>query len=276
MRNVTLTVIIDSIFTAFVTFLLSLVILNYATKPPYNVILALCFCALFTLIAIKFMYTSRKKKHLAEQERKHFELVMSELCYLNVAERIELFEKALISKGYTCVKNRNALLTTQTNALHFFFFHHKPINKTDVVRAYNRLEKYQKVVIWCQNYPPEVKNFADRFNGKIVLNCGKQAYTLLSSTNNLPQTSLPIQEQKQFPNVLQSIFDRKKAKKLAGIGLFFLITSYFLPFKLYYVIFGCLFLAISVIATLFGTHFEKSSPTNESYLTSPTQTEQNK
>lgn len=276
MRNVTLTVIVDGIFTAFTTFLLSLVILNYGIKNPYNIILAGCCSALITLFSVKFMYSFRKKKYMDKQEAKRFKMIMTELSYLSVSERINLFEKALVSKGYTCAKTKNAVLTTQTNALHFFLFHDKPINKTDVVRAYNRIGKQQKVVIWCKNYTSEVKNFADRFNGKIILNGGKQAFNLLSSTNNLPPISMPQEYENKRSNVLKNIFDRKKAKKLGGLGTVFLILSYFLPFKLYYVIFGCLFLAVSVIALLFGNHFERENSSAENYLASPTPTNQNK
>ncbi len=252
MKKFHFSILLDSLFIAFIAFILSFVILNYAVDKPYSYILSGCISALLTLFAVKFFLSSRAKKYGEQLDAENFAQIMAELAYLPHQGTLCLFEKALKEKGYACVRIKNALHATQTECVHFFLFSENAVSKTDIVRAYNRLHNGQKAFIWSETFSKEVRDFADRFSGKILLKTGRSAYNLLKSTDNLPKITLPKVKARIKANALENLLDKKQAKRYAIFGIVFLIMSYFLPIKTYYIISGCIFLIMAIIVRLFG------------------------
>jgi hypothetical protein len=93
-----------------------------------------------------------------------------------------------------------------------------------------------------------------RFKEKIVLKDLYDAFELLSSAGVLPDTviSESFYKNKKPSFDIRRLFNKKKAKNYLFFGVTFTLFSFFAPIKLYYLIFGSVFLFFSLIVRLFG------------------------
>ena len=253
MKNFSFTALADAVFSAFLTFILSFVLFNYFTVRPYSMILAVCVALFFALVFYKLFSSKRLGRKIKEGEHASYEKVMTALCFTSKTAVLSLFEKSLKAAGKEVTKRRNALAETKENLVHVPVFSFEDVTKTDIVKAFNLLNKTERAVIYAENYTAGVKSFAERFNGRIILKNGKDAYKLLKNGDNLSEIAVPdLNVSRKYPSGIKTLFNSKKAKKYAILGLVFLAMSYFVPIKTYYVICGSVFLVFALLTKLFG------------------------
>lgn len=177
------------------------------------------------------------------------------------AELCDFFEKVLIKKGYSPIKRRNMIYIKDKKALLFFKFGFESVIKSDVLKAFNAKNKNDTSFILSETFSPEVKAFGARFD-KVVLVSAEEIYKYLKDNDSIPEFKYSFNTTK-FDRIkaLKSLLDRKKTKTYVLFGVIFLFMSYFVPYKLYYVIVGALFLIFSLVCLLFGNNFnnEKNS-----------------
>ncbi len=249
----TFTLITDLIFTFIVCFLLGLVFYNYYFEQGATVALsgltAFLLCVVYANIAKK----KRVKNNISNREKLAFEQTMTQLCLYTESEQCLLFESALEVKEYKPEKRKNALYIKGKNAVIFPLFSFDGVTKTDIVRIFNTIKSKEVAYLFSRELSPEIKAFADRFNGKIVLVSEKQVYDLLKQTNTLPCCKFEFTKKRALTlNAFKNVLRKSKAKHLFVFGLVFLISSYFAPIKTYYIICGSVFLFLSLFARLFG------------------------
>ena len=128
------------------------------------------------------------------------------------------------------------------------------VTKSDVVKIFNQLKSGQSAYILCQDLPSATRDFILKFNGKINAVDKVKVYEFLIETNSLPQTKVGTEEfLKQKPRAKLNLLQKNKYAKYLLFGLSFLLMSFLVPIKLYYIIIGCLFLILSILSKLFGT-----------------------
>ena len=145
------------------------------------------------------------------------------------------------------------MFITEKNTTAFFFFRFDGVSKTDIVKCFNKIGKNQKAEIYSENFTDEIKAFAARFGGKIILTDGREAFNLLEKHDLLPKSKIDLDEEngtKRFD--FSRLLDKKRAKSYLAFGLLFTLLSYFAPIKGYYLIFGVAFLILALILRLFG------------------------
>lgn len=247
--------IIDTILSLFLSFILFLLFTNYFFPRPYSIITALILAGLFTLFAFKVLSKNRVKKITKSHDRKEFENTITQLNFMTKAELCDFFEKVLIKKGYSPIKRRNMIYIKDKKALLFFKFGFESVIKSDVLKAFNAKNKNDTSFILSETFSPEVKAFGARFD-KVVLVSAEEIYKYLKDNDSIPEFKYSFNTTK-FDRVkaFKSLLDRKKTKTYVLFGVIFLFMSYFVPYKLYYVIVGALFLIFSLICLLFGSNF---------------------
>lgn len=253
MKHFSFVALADAVFSAFLIFILSFVILNYFTPRPYSIVLAICVALFCSLLLYKLFSAKRQGRTIKETDRKTYEKVMTALCFMPKTAVVSLFEKSLKTAGKEVVKRRYALAETKENLVHVPVFSFEDVTKTDVVKAFNLLNKSERAVIYAEDYTAGVKAFAARFNGRIILKNGKEAYKLLKNGDNLSEIAVPeLTINRKYPSGIKMLFNSKNAKKYAVTGLVFLAMSYLVPIKTYYVICGAVFLVLALFTKLFG------------------------
>ncbi len=257
--RISLALIIDTIFSLFLSFILSFVLLNYFMPRPYSIITASCFSGIFCLFAFKILLKKRNERLSSSKEKKQYENAITQLHFMSHANLCEFMQSALIKKGYSVEKKRNGLRLTDKNAFLVFKFGFESATKSDVVKAFNLKNNGQTVYLLSETFSADVISFASRFTGLTLVD-GKKLFEFLKENDSLPETKFVLERPKlKFFNAIKSLLSRKKAKTFAVFGIIFLLSSPFVPIKLYYVIVGALFLIFSIICLLFGNQQTKSN-----------------
>ena len=245
--------VIDALFTAFITFILSFVILNYFVVRPYSVIFSICIAIPVLILAFMRLSVKDKTKKLKSAQEKEKNSVITQLNLFSDSEQLDLFLTALKKKDVCAEKKKNAIFIKDKNAILFIKFSYDGVTKTDVVRAFNTIPNNSTAYIFSDTFGVELKNFINRFDGKIVAVDGYKTYKFLKENDCLPTPKYNFTNKKIFSDgFFPAFLGRKKAKSYLAFGFIFLVMSYFVPIKIYYIICGCSFLFLSLLCRLFG------------------------
>lgn len=243
----------DSIFTLIVTFILSFLTLNYFFSRSLAIVFSGILSLLFSILTFKVINDKKIKFRLSKKESEDLNKIISQLNLSTPLEQLSLFDKALKKDGYS-LENKNSFLYLPEKKIAIFLnFKFDSTTKTDIVKAFNLVNKADKIYILAENFSKEIEDFASRFDGRINLISANKIYHFLVKTEVFPKTKIELKTSKKVKfSDLIVLLDKKKAKTHLGLGVIFLTLSYFVPIKLYYIIFGCSFLILSLFCRLFG------------------------
>lgn len=237
----------------FISFILCFLIINYFIHGAYAHLLAFLLGTIISLLVGKRIYAKYQHKFSDSVFNKKYKESIMQLNFNTRQKNDALFFKAYKIENPDVIKNSTHLFLPSKNTLVFTRFDFENIVRGDIVKIFNQLKKDQVAIIYAEKFSPEVSEFASQFNNRIFLREGKDAFSLLEKTNNLPELSFTLIDsasKKKFS--IHNVFLRKRAKTFLGFGVTFLIMSYFVPLKLYYVICGVIMLTISAICIVFG------------------------
>ncbi len=246
-------IILDTLFTAGASFLLSIVFLSYFLRPPFLILFSVILALLFTLLFFKLGVQKNQKLKLSKAEKKEKEFMLNQLKLYTKTEQNDFFEKLLKTFDKEVERKRGGIFIKNTDFAVFSFFSFDPIRKSDIVKVFNSITKNQKAVIFAETFSEEIKNFADRFEGRIITVDGNELFIKLKEKEFLPKEKHTFSEKKQFDfSILKNLLKKKKAKNFSLFGFTFILMSYFAPFKTYYIVCGTLFLIYSLFLRLYG------------------------
>ncbi len=249
--------ILDSAFSAFISFVLSFLVINFYVERPFSIIFAICISMPIFIIAFDKIKKSNQLKSAENKRTKTIEKAICSLCLLERVKLLELFEKAINSLDEKTLKKKHGIFLTQKNVAVFPIFNFEGLTKTDVVKVFNSISTNQKAYIFGEKISAEVKAFMNRFNQKIQFIDGEKTYNFLEKTNCLPKENLSIIKAKtKRQTFFKTLIKKKHSNKFLIFGLSFILSSWFVPIKMYYVICGCIFLMLSLICRLYGQEKE--------------------
>lgn len=251
--KISLALILDSIFYLVAGFFLSFIFVNFYIPRPASYVLAMTIALIFTLFGVKLSVNKKQKNFSSEKKEKQFNEVMTKLNIYGEKTVSNLFEKALKEEGFITERKRGGIYIAEKNTTVFFRFGFDGVSKTDIVKCFNKISKREKAEIYSESFSEEVKDFAARFGGKIVLTDGKTAFLLLEKHNLLPKAGLDLCGEEKKPALdFSRLLDKKRAKNYLVFGLLFVFLSYIAPIKGYYLAFGALFLVFALVLRFFG------------------------
>ena len=251
--KVTLSLVADVVFSAFICFILSFVILNFYIQRIWAIILSIIISGILSFFVYKTLSRKNVKTKLKKAETKVRNNVYAQLGLSTENEQCAIFETALKKDGYSIEKKRGGLFIKNKNSVIFPKFGFDQVSKADIVRIFNSIKKDDVAYVLSESFSSETKDFADRFGGRIKLVFGDAVYLYLKEKDVLPETKFSFPEKKPLNlSAFKNIFQKKKAKTLLWFGLIFLFSSYFVPIKTYYVICGSIFLVLALITRIYG------------------------
>lgn len=247
------TVFLDVLFFLFLSFSLSFAVLNFFVDRPFSIVFSAVFAALFSLIATRKMIDNFVKTRLKKQEKEELDDMLIQFNFSTKTDNNDLFEKLINRLGYQTERKKGGIFLTEKTAAVFVAFGFNDVGKSEIVKVFNSIRKNDVAYILSETFSQDVTSFAARFMGRIILVDGKTVYTSLKSHDALPEKKYAITPEKQHGlKLFRNLLLKRKAKSYLTFGLIFLFTSYFMPIKLYYVIFGCVFLIAALFCKLFG------------------------
>lgn len=257
--KITPAIIIDALFTAFVSFILSFVAFYYFLERRLAITCAATFAALMTLIAFKKLLDKREKIKLSAAKKKERDAAISQLNLYTTTEKNDLFERALKNAGYETVRKRGGLLLKDKGVYIFPLFSFDGVSKTEIVKVFNSIGREDVAYIISAKFSVGVKEFADRFDGRIITCDFDEAFIFLCENDALPRQKFQLKEKAPLKlSALKNILQKRKAKNYLLFGLGFLFMSYFVVTKIYYVVCGSIFLFLALFCRLFGKEENKT------------------
>lgn len=252
MKSFSLPAIIDGTVTAIFGFVFYFITISYFAPMPFSIIMAISLTIMSILLIVKIDLNKHKKLRQEHQKKFEAEEVLTKLDFMSKTELYTLFSKVFEKQNIKFEKRKNYLYLPEEKKGIFFSFGFENKSKAEIVKAYNLIDSQDKAEIYSSDFPKDIKDFASRFGGKISLISGIQIYEMLKEVDLLPEKEnflFPIKEPKKERKVF---FTKKRAKSFLSFGTIFLLMSYFVPIKLYYVICGGIMLFIGLFCLFFG------------------------
>jgi hypothetical protein len=251
--KVSFLLIIDSLFYFFISFVIFFAVFNYFAPKNYAVVCAIFLSIAVTMILAKKAITSNKKISQSKQEETKKNKVITQFNFGTKIEVNEFFEKLFVKNGYVVERKKFGLFIKDKNVAVFPLFGFLDVGKSHVVRVYNSIPLSYTAYILSEKFCSDTVDFAKRFNGKIVLIDKNQVYSYLKEHDFFPSEkySFPKNKGASFA-FFKNFFKKKKAKSFLTFGFLFVLYSFFIPFKLYYILFGCAFLILGLYCKAFG------------------------
>ncbi len=244
--------ITDTLFTLFISFILSFILVSAFLQKPYSYVLSAMLSALIGLMAFKILSSKKSARASKAKKDKEYLNAMTQFAFMTKADVCTFFKSLLEKQGYKVEKRRSYIKIKDKNALIAFGYGFDAVTKTDVVKAYNLKNQSDTVYLLAEKFTDEVKVFSSRFDN-LKLADGNDVYSYLKEKDFLPKTKYSFKQNKfDKLKALKSLLGRKNSKRFALFGITFLIMSYFVPIKLYYIIVGGIFCTLSLICLLFG------------------------
>lgn len=251
--KVSLPVILDCAFSAFISLLLSLILFGSFVPRPYSLVISVTVSLLVAVVAFKFLYKNSKNNLIKKAEKSQFENMLTQFDFSSTQENNEFFCKLFTSLNYSVERKKGNIFFKDKPVAVLIKFGFLDVNKADVVKFFNLLRKNDTGYIISNEVSADVKNFVLRFDGRLIVVSPREIYIFLKERNKLPETRFFFNEKREKGlKLLKNLLYKNKAKNYLVFGLVFLLMSYFFPYKLYYVITGVLFLIASLLSRLFG------------------------
>ncbi len=252
MRNI-LPIVLDSLFLFFASLIICVFILNYFLPHPLPVVISLTVSGMICMLGANIFLSRSSKKFIEKQDKKLYAETLIRLNLMKKERLVNLVVLAMQIKDAKILKDR--FYDNNSHTLYLFKFGFETLTKADVVKAFNLTQ--DKIVFLCHEYSDEVKSFADRFNGKIILKDGKYLFNLLKERDLLPKNDFSgVYNEKNKPIFKKRILQKRNAKKFLFFGVILCFFSLFVPYKFYYVVWGVLMISFSIYLKLFGKAVE--------------------
>ena len=238
----------DSIFLSFIGFLISLIIFRNFTPKNYSLIFAFLFSLLIFLFFFKFFGKKQLNKNKAIAFEKDLNEVLNGLCFTDSKEAFSL----LSAFANSSERKKGGVYNAKTKTLHLALFSFEGVNKTAIVKAYNKINKNEKVIIYSPFYDDLISPFINLFPQITVIHSHK-LYNLMQSLNLLEKAKrVKLESPENKRATFKGFFNKKRAKNYFFFGATFLLLSFIVPLKLYYTVCGVVFLIFSVCCKFFG------------------------
>ena len=251
--KITLALIIDVIFTAFVSFILLFIFSVYFLPRTSSLALSITLSLVFSLLTFKRLSAINQKEKLRNADKKAKNFMVNQLNLYTKLQQTQLFERAINKLGYATERKKGGIFIKDKNLAVFSNFSFDLVSKTDIVKAFNSADR-EDIYIFCDTFSPETKSFADRFDGRIILVSSDKVYKFLKDADCMPEEKFEFSERKKLTlKTFKNLIKKEQSKRLFLFGLTLILTSYFVPIKAYYITFGGIFLSLSLICRLYGS-----------------------
>ena len=251
-------IVLDCAFSAFISFVLSLITFTYFVGAPYATVISITFAALSALFSFKLLSKKSKKELLKKEEKEELKRMTTQFNFSSFSENNEFFYRLFTCMGYTVERKKGGIFFKDYPVAVFIKFGFSDVTKSDVVKIFNLLKNQDIGYIVSESFSQELKDFIARFNGRLISVSQEEIYRFLKDKNRLPEIKYTFTEnRKKGIKLLKNLLYKNKAKNYLVFGLVFLLMSYFFTYKLYYVIVGVIFLLAALFSRLFGISPEK-------------------
>ncbi len=247
-----LPVISDTVFCSLAVNIVLRFVFSLFLNSTLSLILSVTISLILGLMFFKIFKKKSGKKALKKEEEKQLKETLIRLSFMKKSSQLKLFERAFSKLNVKTEIINGRLRLPHYGAVIFLRFDFDNIRKSEFIKFCNVLNGDEIGVVFSSDFSSEIKNFAINFDGKIKLFSGREVYELLKKASTLPENEVYFFKEREKKWDFSLLLNKKRAKNYFFFGVIFLLYSFIVPIKIYYIIVGSLFLIFSLTVKLFG------------------------
>ncbi len=244
----------DAFFRILIIFLACFVWCRYFIDNLWLSLIATIFLTLTIDLTINFVKNKRqKKKNIYKEEDEKIQQYINTFIFSEDNFSVNFFYELAKIKHQAQKKNKYIeIVNTNKKIILFPYFIYRDFNTDDLVLVYNKTKKEMPSrLIICTN---TIDNNAIKLAQKLPLDVyildGNQVYEkLLKKYNYFPYlTKLKSETKIGFKEILSYALNKKRTKGYFIASVILLLSSFFVPYKIYYVVMATLLLILSLVS----------------------------
>ena len=218
--------------------------------------LSMLISAILTLV-IDFILKAissrkNKKNQLINQNKNKIENYINYFVETDKKDNINFFFNLAKTKHNT-TKNSNYICICHPNKkiILFPYFFEREIEIDDIIYIANKCKKESadKIIVLAKNININAINYANKSKNNILILGKEQVYSyLLEKYNYYPEIPTEKEIKKtSFKQIINFSINKKRTKGYFLSSVILVFSSFFVPYKLYYIIMASLLLALSFV-----------------------------
>ncbi len=244
---------IDEIFKLILIFFISLVFFR-ATSLTFTLCIILSSLVTFIICILLYFFKTKRlsKKQLKLSQIKAIENLIDQFSYASKTEIDNYFIKLFGAK-----KNyKKELIIDDNKIIILYNFNKENLEVNDIKTYYkeNKNRHINKIIIICNNYSNNCINLIQNFKAiqYEIINMADLYIRFIEPNKNYPNfkiEKLP-KEKLNFVKFKEYAFKKNKAKTYFFCGIILMFSSYFVPLKIYYLIFSGLMFVSALLCLI--------------------------
>ena len=261
-----LSTVSDSLLYSFIVFCLFLTTIGRSIRPIGLRLLIAFFVSLPFLIGVYLVKQYKDaKNYYFKKDEKECEKHIASLCFLTDKQLNDYF-KQLLQKAdvdYSIMQNKILIKGKYLLHLHFTL---DELEQTVVAKAFINTPKEYICAVLGNRFSQNCIDLESRLMGRILLIDAKAVYMLMKNNDFYPKSVFGDEKpQKNFIKIIKASFTKKRAKRFALTGCALLFMSLIVFYPVYYIVAGCLLVALAVLAFFFGKNPTEKETVNIFY-----------
>lgn len=247
-----LPIISDTVFCSIAVNIVLRFLLSLFLDGTISLILSITISLILGIWFFKLFKKKNGKNDLKKEEEKQLKETLIRLSFMKKSNQIKLFERVFNKLNVKTEILNGRIRLPDYGAIIFLRFDFDGIKKSEFIKFCNLLDADEIGIIFSSDFSSEIKDFSLNFNGKIKLFNGRKVYELLKRASLFPENDVYFFREKEKAWDFSLLLNKKRAKNYFFFGVIFMLYSFIVPIKLYYIIVGSLFLTFSLVVKFFG------------------------
>ncbi len=254
MKNFKASIFFDCFFIFISAFFFSFAIIRYnRVNFTPSLIFSVLIALVLSLSYLIFIILKKQSAFYKEEEINRINSLLTELCFMGEDALLELFYKFYKKQGLNAEIINDAIILKDIKSQVFISFTFEKTTAKDIINFYKNTKKGYKTVVLANDYTEEGKNLLSSFAIRIKLFSLNDVYSSLKKENLLPQITVSKNVSiKNRKEKLKGFFVKSNSKKPLFYGIVILLLAPFSFYPIYYIVFGCLLLTLSVFMRFFA------------------------
>ena len=244
----------DAFFLCVATFLICFTTLRFSLSLGLSAMIAAVFSFLISAVFLYFMKKRTQKKLATKEDVKRLQKCVQTLGLMPYKEADDFFFRLLSKKLSGTIafgeEGRNFYRTETDYSV--FLPTYYPISAKHVLSVWKSNPDFRPLTVYTLSAESEAVAICKTL--KIELKQADDLYLLMKETNLFPpfETIEKTSLKTRLKTLASSVVKRKQSKRFFFLGSWMLVFSIFIPYPVYYLVCGSLFLSVSLLTRLFG------------------------
>lgn len=246
MKRFDISVILDGIFAGFAVFFTLFIIFSTFAGATTVWICSLLIGAAAAVAGTFLIAKRRGKKALKSADIPKKENLM---FYLALHGTDKTFIKLFGEFGKTVIKTPRGLYLESADCYLYPCFSFDGLTKSRIGEIYKKANG-KTAYILAPAFSDDLRSFTRIFGDKIRLFGGEEVYELFKKADMLPPELNSVKKHSKkeaFKAAARTVFTRRRSPRYFVFGITFLLFSFLVPFKLYYIVFGSIMMILALL-----------------------------